>query len=235
MIKHIKSRIATPVFVIAVTGILGACSMKMPSYEPSVLRNKITVAETVERLELYTGSAGLHLSARDKAAMGNFLAQYARTGEGPLYINVPTGVANSAGISKAQSAVRAQLSSMGLGGVHVQTGQYNSPPNAPAPVIISYRRLAIAPINCQQGSSLQHTYNNQPYLGFGCAQTANLAAMIDGPRQLLDPSEFDPAWANGRNRVMENFVKGEQTATERPQGQELGVQAAQTGGGQGGN
>ena len=222
MKNEFMNKTAKSVISVALLGIMiSGCAMKTPSYPPTVLRNKITVAETVERLELFTGSEGLHLSARDKAAMANFLAQYARSAEGPLYINVPTGVGNSRGIAQAQSAVRSHLSAMGLGGIQVQTGQYNSPPNAPAPVIISYRRLAIAPINCHQGSSLQNTYNNQPYRNFGCAQTANLAAMIDNPRQLLRPEAFENSYAYGRDRVMDKFYKGETTSSPRPEGQEI--------------
>ncbi len=214
---------------VALSGVfLTGCANYQPSYGPAVLRNKITVAETVERLELYGGPAGLRLSSRDRDAVGQFIVQYAKSGQGPLYINVPSRAAQ--GGMQAQNMIRSQLGSMGLAGAKIQTGQYQSPPGVSAPVIVSYRRLAVAPIKCQAGAALTQTSNNQPYGGFGCAQTANLAAMIDNPRQLLRPYALDTTPAARHQTVMEKYVKGEQTATPRPQGQEI---TASSGGGGG--
>lgn len=211
--------------------VLSGCTMHQPSYPPTILRNKITVAETVERLELYAGQAGLHLSARDQDAVGDFLAQYARSGEGPLYINVPSNGQTSQGVAQATSIVQSYLGRLGLSGSAVQSGQYPAMPGAPSPVIVSYRRLTTAPINCSQGASLTHTANNQPYGNFGCAQTANLAALIDNPRQLLAPYEFDKGSTVRRMTVIDKYVAGEATATPRPEGQEV---SAGDGGGGGG-
>ncbi|GEM_PF-745529 len=218
--------------VLAVSGLwLSGCAAYQPSYGPTVLRNKITVAETVERLELYGGPAGLRLSARDRDAIGQFIGQYAKSGQGPLYINVPSR--GGQGGMQAQNLIRSQLGAMGLAGAQVQTGQYPSPPGVAAPVIVSYRRLAVEPIKCQAGAPLTQTSNNQPYGGFGCAQTANLAAMIDDPRQLLSPVPLDTTPAERHQTVMEKYVKGEATATPRPSGQEV-TASSDGGGGPGG-
>ncbi len=212
--------------------LLGGCTMTMhqASYPPTVLRNKITVAETVERLELYTGQAGMHLSARDRDAVGDFLAQYAASGEGPLYVNVPASGQNNRGVAQANSIIQSYLVRLGMSGAAIQSGQYPTMPGAPAPVIVSYRRLTTAPISCHQGASLTHTGNNQPYENFGCAQTANLAALIDNPRQLLAPYAFDNASAIRRMTVIDKYIAGEATATPIPDRQEV---SAGTGGGGG--
>lgn len=227
--KRYVTKLKLAAFAIVGTIALGGCTMHQASYQPTVLRNKITVAETVERLELYVGQAGLHLSARDQDAVGDFLAQYAASGEGPLYINVPSNGQASQGVAQATSIVQSYLGRLGMSGAAVQNGQYPAMPGTPAPVIVSYRRLTTAPINCQQGASLTHIGNNQPYGNFGCAQTANLAALIDNPRQLLAPYAFDNASAIRRMTVIDKYVLGEATATPRPDGQE--VTAGDGGGG----
>jgi len=201
--------------------LVSGCTMYQPSYSPTQLRNKITVAETVERLELYVGQAGLHLSARDKDAVGDFIAQYSASGEGPLYINVPAKGLNSHGVSQANAVIQSHLGHYGMSGAAVQTGQYAAAPGAPAPVIVSFRRLVTVPVDCQQGASLMHTSNNQPYGNFGCAQTANLAALIDNPRQLLSPYPLDNASSVRRTTVLDKYNVGEATATPRPAGQEI--------------
>ena len=210
---------------------LSGCAFSQPSYGPTMTRNKITVAETVERLELYAGPSGLYLSARDQDAVADFLGQYASTGEGPLYINVPANGTDNQGVAQAQSIIRSHLGQLGMSGAAVQTGQYPARPGTPAPVIVSYRRLTTAPIDCHQGAPLTMTYNNQPYGNFGCAQTANLAALIDNPRQLLAPYGLENAPALRRMTVMDKYIGGEGTATTRPVGQEVAAGSGEGGGG----
>lgn len=211
--------------------VLAGCSTSVyrPSYENTGLRNKITVAETVERLEMYVGSTGLNLSARDEDAVSNFIAEYSRSGQGPLYVNIPANAAQGAGVVAARNAVASRLQSMGISRAALQSGQYASKPGAPAPVVLSYRRLTTEPIECHAGASLTHTSNNQPYGGFGCSQTANLAAMIDDPRQLLAPHEFVNGPADRRAFVLDRYTAGEATATPRPDGQEVSATSGQGG------
>jgi pilus assembly protein CpaD len=201
------------------------CTTHQPSLGPTSLRNKITVAETVERLELYTQAGGLNLSARDEDAVSAFIYQYANAGEGPLYINVPSNAAGGLGVQQAQNAIGTRLTSLGIPASAIQTGQYPAMPNVPAPLVVSYRRLAVQPIDCQQGASLTHTANNQPYLNFGCFQSANLAAMVADPRQLLAPVDAgsQPAWRG--TRIINKMQEGEPTSTPRPDGQEISATA----------
>ncbi|MBL4871252.1 MAG: CpaD family pilus assembly lipoprotein [Robiginitomaculum sp.] len=197
----------------------GACTVHQSSFASTSLRNKITVAETVERMELYLGQDGLNLSMRDRDAMGNFLSQYAQSGQGPLYLNIPSNATK--GVGQARNLVASQLASMGIGQTRMQMGQYAARANTPAPVIVSYRRLMTQPINCQQGANLILTGNNQPYGSFGCAQTANLAAMIDNPRQLLMPYALDHGSAARNALVLGKYRNNEATATPRPADQEI--------------
>jgi len=201
--------------------LVSGCTMYQPSYGPTQLRNKITIAETVERLELYVGEAGLHLSARDMDAVGDFIGQYTTSGQGPLYVNIPANGTNSQGVAQANSVIQSFLGRTGNSDAEIQTCQYAAKPGVRAPVIVSYRRLATVPVDCQQGASLTHTSNNQPYGSFGCAQTANLAVLIDNPRQLISPYSLDAASSVRRTTVLDKYNAGENTATPRPEGQEI--------------
>lgn len=200
---------------------LGACTTYYPSEAPTSLRNKITVAETVERLELYAQPSGLNMSARDQDAVSDFVNLYGQHGQGPMYINIPRNAANGMGAQQAKTAITSRMQSMGIPGSAVQTGQYAAKSGVPAPVVVSFRRLTTAPIDCQQGAFLTSTSTNQPYNNFGCAQTANLAAMIDNPRQLLAPYAMSPSTMIRRSTVIDRYATGEPTATPRPDGQEV--------------
>ncbi|NNC35935.1 MAG: hypothetical protein EX271_01910 [Acidimicrobiales bacterium] len=200
---------------------MGACTTYKPSLEPTHFRNKITVAETVERLELYTQPSGLNLSTRDQDAVTDFVHLYGQSGQGPMYINIPENATKGLGVQQAKSAISSRMQSMGIPGSGIQMGNYKAKGDVPAPVVVSFRRLTTAPIDCQQGASLTLTSTNQPYGNFGCAQTANLAAMIDDPRQLLAPYALTPSTMIRRSTVIDAYAAGETTATPRPGGQEV--------------
>jgi len=55
---------------------LTACSTPSASTRPTVFNNPVQVAESIERLELYTRPNGLELSARDQVAVSQFLQSY---------------------------------------------------------------------------------------------------------------------------------------------------------------
>ena len=211
-----------PVLMACVTAIvLSACSTPMPHVPPMNLGNKVQVAESVERLELYGQPGGMSLSARDKQAVNMFLKNYAQSGDGPLYINMPSN--RSSGATQTHAMVNGMMRQMGMGSAAVQTGHYQSAPRGPAPVLLSYRRLATVPQDCRYMGDLSSTYNNQAHPGFGCAYSANLAAMISDPRQLLDPYPMTSPDMQRRSVVYEKYIEGENPASQQPARQEVGA------------
>lgn len=197
---------------IALTG----CAKTMhtlPSYNQN---HKLTVAETVERMELYVRPQGLDLSARDRAAMRGFVNLYGNEGDGGFYLNVPSNAAGAPGMRQAQAEIQNLLLASGLSSAPLQTGQYRVAPNAPAPLVLSFRRLAMQPINCAVGENLLSTSNNQAYYNFGCAQQSNFAAMIDDPRQLIEPYARTAPNATRRTIGFDKYVEGTDPSSALP-------------------
>ncbi len=223
--KHVRGIKAMKLAGIAlpVAMVLGACSTHQPTFPPLTERNKVTVSETIQRLELYAPASGLQLSARDNDAVGTFLAEYAQSGQGPLYVNVPATDANGLGVSQAKSMLGTRLASLGINPQSLQSGQYPSRPGQPAPVVVSYRRLATAPMDCSVGGDLVNTGNNQAFASFGCFQASNLAVLVDDPRQLLAPYTMDPTLAQKRTLTLQKYIDGEPTATPMPERQQVTV------------
>lgn len=207
------------------TAILGlsACAAPSMSYKPTQLRNPIKVAESIERLELYTRPNGLELSARDRLAVAQFLDGYGRSGEGALFVNRPANAVSGLGTQQAEAVIRTLMVQGGLNPNSVQTGQYASNPGAPAPVVVSYRTLRAIPEDCLAMGSLTDTYSNQPQGGFGCFQSANLAAMITDPRQLLEPYASGQPNAQRRQVIYDRYIQGEPTAAQVNPDQRVGV------------
>ena len=208
---------------LVVVGLLfSACALPEPSYPANSLRNSIQIAETVERLELYSRPNGMELSVRDQQAVTQFLQAYGQHGDGPLYVNIPSISSN--GIHQTQAMVTQMVGNLGMRGT-IQSGQYQVGGAGPAPVIVSYRRLKSVPVDCSQSmSSLASTYNNQAYGGYGCAQTANLAAMIQDPRQLIEPYPTTLPNTQRRMTVYDRYIQGENPASELPDRQAISAQ-----------
>ena len=193
---------------------------------PSVARNQIKVAESIERLELYPNRHGMDLSPRDRQAMAQFLGSYAREGDGPIYLNRPAS--GGGGIQSASAQVRNTLSAIGLGGVAVQEGVYPSAPGSPAPLVVSYRRLKTIVPDCRVGYDLTRTGTNTPAPDWGCAYHANIAAMVADPNQFLAPYPLGPSEPQRDMVIYEKYINGEQTAATRPGDQIISSQ--ETGG-----
>lgn len=203
--------------------IMAACSTPTASTGPNVFKNKIQVAESIERLELYTRPNGLELSARDELAVNQFLQSYRRSGNGPIYLNIPNTASSGLGAQQAQALIRRNLAGLGLGGAAMQTGQYQAPYGNPAPVVVSYRTLKTVPQDCRQQGDVTDTFTNQPYDNFGCFHSANLAAMIGDPRQLLEPYDMTIPDSQRRQTVYDKYIKGENTASTQPDRQQVAV------------
>ena len=196
------------------TFLLAACATPAPIYGPTANRNPVQVAESIERLELYTRPNGLELSARDTLAVSQFLDGYAQSGDGPLFINRPANALSGLGTQQAEAKIRQLMAQNGMNPAALQAGQYASAPGRPAPVVVSYRTLKAIPQNCQNMLDLSSTYSNQPHSNFGCFQSANLAAMVSDPRQLLEPYAAGTPNAQRRQVVYDKYIEGTPTSAE---------------------
>lgn len=63
---------------------------------------------------------------------------------------------------------------------------------------------------------------NLPYRDFACASQQNLAAILEDPRDLMQPREQDPSDAMRRGVVLDKYRKGEPTATQTDAAKESG-------------
>jgi len=93
---------------------------------------------------------------------------------------------------------------------------YPRNPRVSSPVIISYRRNAAIVHKCGDWpESSAKTYTNRPTWSFGCATQNNLAAMIDNPRDLIEPRRSTPADAQRRDTVFAKYRTGDVTTATR--------------------
>jgi pilus assembly protein CpaD len=216
------------VLALAAPVMLSACLQGGTLPEPTNRLHPVKVAESVERLELYARPNGLELSQRDEYAVSTFLEAYAAQGSGPIYINRPAAAQNTQGVQQTNALLDRLMSRNGIRPGSAQSGTYYSRPGDPAPVVISYRTLRAVPQDCSAQSDLSVTHRNSVAPGFGCFASANLAAMITDPRQLIEPYTTQAPNAQRRQVVYDRYINGQSTASERPEGQ---MQSSQEAGG----
>ena len=215
--KRTRKRLAVLAAAFIAPVALGGC-LQGPDLPPTTVRNQVTVAESIERLELYPRRDGMTISARDRNAMAGFLAAYGQGGSGPILIHSPEG--EGAGVQAAKGEVKMAMASVGLSGTALRTESYPARGNQPAPVVVSYRRLKTLIPDCRgKQIDLRITGRNAPTPDWGCAHTANIAAMVADPEQFLGPYPLGPSNAARRMVIYDSYIQGTNTGAGIPAGQ----------------
>lgn len=174
-------------------------------------RFALQVEPGVDRIALAVREDGV--SATQEDALAALANRFGIEGATSLRIEAPSGgdvVANDFAFR-----VKAALEQVGAPGHLIQVVAYEAP-DARAPVLVGFETLrAVVPQCGTAWGNLARTNNNESSANFGCAVTANLAAQIANPRDIVTPRGMTPANAGRRAVVFDNYRKGEATAAQR--------------------
>ena len=171
-------------------------------------RYSLQVEPGVDRIALAVHETGL--SANQQAALSDLVARFAVEGAPVLVVEAPTGGDPVA--ADAAWRVKSALEAAGAPAHMIRVVSYTGP-DARAPILAGFETVrAVVPQCGTQWGSLSRTGDNQSASNFGCAVTANLAAQIANPRDIVSPRAMTPADAGRRTVVFENYRAGRQTA-----------------------
>lgn len=174
-------------------------------------RFTLQVEPGLDRIALAVHETGL--SANQRAALEALVGRFALEGAPALVIEAPAG--GDAAAAETAWKVKAALEAAGVPGERIQLVGYDAP-HPRAPVLAGFETLrAVAPQCGTQWGNLSRTGDNQPSANFGCAVTANLAAQIADPRDIVAPRALAPADAGRRSVVFDAYRSGKQTAAQR--------------------
>jgi pilus assembly protein CpaD len=163
------------------------------------------------RLALGAGSGASGLTQAEHAQIAAFATEFIRLGRGNVVISAPADAANSAAAALlAQDAQRA-LFAAGVDFARMSGGAYQASGQSGAPVIVSFARHEVAPVTCTPWSQIdpRKTASNAATERFGCAQSANLAAMLADPGDLLGDRGEAPKDAERIQVGVDKLRKGE--------------------------
>jgi len=188
---------------------LTACTSTFNGAEQALTvedRYPIEVSETTATLQVDS------LSATNKAMINAFVAEYKQRGHGPIMISG----ASSKLSRSVERAVKAEGASM------VQRA-----PGGGSAVTLTFSRYIASVEECGDWSdNLATSYNNGAWDNFGCATQNNLAAMLEDPRDLVDPRGMTGVDPDRRSTILERYRAGESTAAQRSEAESAEISEA---------
>lgn len=185
------------------------------------LRHPIVITEQPETLDLPVGYQTRSLNRHLADSIAAFATNSRTNGNGRVEIQVPSGAGNEAAVHALTPDIRRALKRGGLGGNQIVTRSYPvGDSTADAPIRLSYARVLATAGPCGEwpkniGGGVNQ---NDDYYNLGCAQQANLAAMVANPADLITPRASAPSDQNRRATVYQKYRLGEQTASEFKEG-----------------
>ncbi|WP_292230524.1 CpaD family pilus assembly protein [Brevundimonas sp.] len=193
---------------------LGACATSVPT-QPAALNSLsnyvLEVEPGLDRIALAVHDNGL--SANQQAALSSLVQRFAAEQADVIRIEGPSG--GDPVSAQIAWSVRDVLTGMGVPSERVVVMAYNAP-NPRAPVLAGFETLRAHIPNCATApTQLGGSWSNRTSPDFGCAVTANLAAQIANPRDIVQPRGMTGADQGRRSKVFEMYRAG--TATSAPQ------------------
>lgn len=188
--------------------------------------HRIEVMQTAQRLELAVAPGDMQLSPEGRAELRALASAYLRFGHGALVLSAPVGGDNADAAALVAHEARMALVDAGVSYAAVAGSTYQG--EGAAPIIVSFARYEAQAPECAPlwTQDLAHQSNNQPWASFGCATQANLAAMIEDPRDLLRPRTEDPRDSGRRTTVFDAYRAGEQTHATRSSDERVSISNA---------
>lgn len=170
-------------------------------------RFSLQVEPGLDRIALAVHETGV--SPGQDAAIGGIVDRFQMEGAPVLRVEAPSG--NDPVSNDFAWRVKAALEQRGAGG-RVQVVSYEAP-DPRAPVLVGYETVRASVPQCGAGwTDLSRTAGNEGSANFGCAVTANLAAQIANPRDIVTPRTMTQTDAGRRAVVFDKYRKGEATA-----------------------
>jgi len=208
------SRAMTRSVVLAVSALLSACAATGPSGAPPLTptaRYVLQVEPGVDRIALAVHEDGL--SDRQKAALADLAGRFAQARADVIRIEAPAG--DDPVSAQAAWKTRDVLMSLGVPAEQLRVVSYAAP-SPRAPVLAGFETLRASIPNCAAAQSGRvSNFSNQPSSAFGCAVTANLAAQIANPRDIVAPAALAAADTARRGKVFDTYRTG--AVTSAPQ------------------
>jgi pilus assembly protein CpaD len=200
---------------------LGACATD-PSHAkkaaadppPVTPSERYAIQVNPDPLELKLGVHDSGLSQNQADALHDFVGHWMQTDRAPITIKAPEHGPAQAAVYRTATGARDLLIGQGVAPAEVRIVGYEAADDRAAPVVVGFVRYQARGPQCgKDWSDLSKDFENNGYAEFGCSVTANIAAQIAEPADLLHPRDADAPDAQRRETVLDKYRQGATTAT----------------------
>ncbi len=167
-------------------------------------------------IELKLGVHDDGISASQADALRDFVGRWMQTDRAPITIKAPEHGPAQAAVYRTATAARDFMIGQGVDPAAVRIVGYEAGDERAAPVVVGFVRYEARRLQCGHAwENIANVYENREYAEFGCAVTANIAAQIAEPADLLHPREAAPPDAQRREVVLDKYRQGTTTSTTK--------------------
>ena len=196
---------------------LSACATKVPDRVADARTPtehfEAHAIQSDEEIRLAVHAQGL--SPRQGEAVASFASGWRDAEGGMITLSAPAGGADGAAAFRMAQGVEDALIRQGVAADHIRIVSYEAKGDPAAPMRVSYRRYqAVVPACGRAWTNIAHSADNDVQPNFGCAVTANMAAQIADPADLLRPRETTPADVQRRAVMLDKYRKGQTTSSD---------------------
>lgn len=179
-------------------------------------RHPIHVAVKGVEIKLSVRPGVTRLSRAQRRKVVRFLSSFKRQRRGLIEIAAPAGADNELATFDVLKDIRILLKRSGIPSSQVDFIPYNAKNQTKPAIYMTYGKYVAKGPKCDVWPyNLVHNKNNVYYHNFGCAHQSNLAAMIANPEDLLRPRGASPRSSERRDVVIDKYIKGETTASQK--------------------
>jgi pilus assembly protein CpaD len=155
------------------------------------------------------------LSAQQQAAVADLIGRWRSQGSAYITVQAPSQ-ADPQLAGATVEATRATLVRYGVAPDRVQVVSYTNAKGVQPSVIVGFAGYeAVGPQCGQVFENWSAKHDNTPPANYGCATTANFAAQLANPGDLISPRAMSPADATRRANVIDKYRRGETTSGAR--------------------
>ena len=208
--------IAAAALTLAGCSTVGRDAGDNPALTPTE-RFAIQVTPHPEEVRLAAHPGGL--SANQASALGAFVRTWLQVEGGQITVQSPVESGDEGAVYRTSEGARRFLVEQGVTPEHIRTIGYRPSGDGEAPIIVGYMAYSARGPDCSVSwaNLTASADNNNLNPNFGCAVTANVAASLSNPGDLVAPRGEDPVDPNRRSAVLEHYRNGESTSSVRDQ------------------
>lgn len=155
------------------------------------------------------------LSANQNQALDGLVGRWLAAEAREIVVSAPVGGTGGEVAGRMAVAARQRLIAMGAPAGSVRVMGYDAAGAPGAPLKVGFVRYTAEVPKCGGWENVTGTRNNQAYENFGCAVTANIAAQVANPEDLLNPRPTTPIDSGRRATVLDKYRKGEVTSSAK--------------------